>query len=68
MDFFRMRVVESSFALIRKMFTNILDRESELEQQLDPITTQLYLRKGVIIAFMWGIAGSMNLSSRVKFS
>lgn len=69
MDFFRMRVIESTFALVRKMLTNLLEKkENDIDSTTDMTTVTMYIRKGVLIAIMWGIGGSMNLASRVKFS
>lgn len=69
MEFTRIRVLESSFALIRRTISNVLewnDSHSELPLENDQI--KAYMEKQTVLAIMWGVAGSLTLSLRTKFS
>lgn len=68
MDFTRIRVLESTFALIRKAISNVIDyNESHPDFELNENQTQAYMKKFVIFASLWGIGGSMNLQQRTTF-
>lgn len=65
MEFTRVRVLEASFALIRKGITNVLDyNESHTDFHLDSEILKKYMTKWVLFSLMWGIAGSMTLHQR----
>ena len=69
MDFTRIRVVESMFALLRKGTTNIIDyNEENSEFPLDDDKIFAYMSKWLIICLIWGFGGSLNLGNRTKFS
>lgn len=68
MEFTRIRVLESTFALIRKGISNVIEyNEVRWEFPLNDSQIQTYMRKFVIFASLWGIGGSMNLQTRTKF-
>lgn len=68
MDFTRIRVLESTFALIRKGISNVIDySESRSEFPLSESLIENYMKKFVIFASLWGIGGSMNLQTRTNF-
>ena len=61
MDFTVIRVLEASFALIRKGISNVIDyNESHSDFPLEELIMQKYLKKWVLISLMWGLAGSMR--------
>ncbi|CAD8134930.1 unnamed protein product [Paramecium octaurelia] len=69
MEFTRIRVLESTFALVRRSISNIIEyneNNSEVPLEDDQITD--YMVKQFLIAVMWGVAGSMNLYQRTLFS
>ena len=69
MDFSKIRVVESMFALVRKGISNILDyneNHSEFPMSDDQIFT--YMSKWLVIAMIWGFGGSLSLGNRSEFS
>lgn len=62
MDFTRIRVLESTFALIRKGISNIIDyNDVHSDFHLSDSQIEKYMQKYVIFASLWGIGGSMNL-------
>ncbi|EAR94592.2 dynein heavy chain, cytoplasmic protein (macronuclear) [Tetrahymena thermophila SB210] len=68
MEFTRIRVLEASFALIRKGISNVLEyNESHPDYNLDPEVLKKYMQKWTLFSLMWGIAGSMTLYQRQKF-
>jgi dynein heavy chain 1 len=68
MEFTRIRVLESTFALIRKGITNVIDyQESHQDLPLSDDQIEAFIQKHVIFATIWGIGGSMNLQTRTKF-
>ena len=69
MEFTKIRVVESMFALLRKGTTNILDyNEENSEFPLDDDKIYSYMSKWLIICLIWGFGGSLSLGNRTKFS
>ena len=69
MEFTRIRVVESMFALLRKGTTNIIDyNEENSEFPLDDEKVFSYMSKWLIVSLIWGFGGSLNLGNRTKFS
>ena len=69
MDFTRIRVIESMFALLRKGTTNIIDyNEENSEFPLDDNQVFAYMSKWLIVSLIWGFGGSLNLGSRTEFS
>lgn len=69
MEFTRIRVLESTFALIRRSISNILeynDQHSEVPLEEEQIRS--YMEKMALISIMWGVAGSLNLHQRTLFS
>jgi dynein heavy chain 1, cytosolic len=68
MEFTRIRVLEASFALIRKGITNVIDyNESHPDFPLDSDIMKKYMQKWTLFSLMWGIAGSMTLHQRQLF-
>ena len=68
MDFTRIRVLESTFALIRKAISNIIEfNEARQDFHLTDVQIENYMQKFVIFATLWGIGGSMNLQTRTNF-
>ena len=69
MEFTKIRVVESMFALLRKGTTNILDyNEENSEFPLDDDKIYSYMSKWLIVCLIWGFGGSLSLGNRTKFS
>ena len=69
MEFTKIRVVESMFALLRKGTTNIIDyNEENREFPLDDEKIYQYMSKWLIICIIWGFGGSLSLGNRTKFS
>ena len=69
MDFTKIRVIESMFALLRRGTTNIIDyndNHSEFPMSDEQIFT--YMSKWLIISMIWGFGGSLNLGNRTNFS
>ena len=69
MEFSRIRVIESMFALLRKGTTNIIeynDNHSEFPMNDDQIFS--YMSKWLIVSIIWGLGGSLSLGNRTKFS
>lgn len=68
MDFTRIRCLESTFALIRKGISNILDyNEAHSDFHLNDEQVERYMLKFVVFACIWGVGGSMNLFTRTNF-
>jgi dynein heavy chain 1 len=68
MDFTRIRVLESTFALIRKGISNVIDyNEAKQDFHLTDVQVDNYMQKFVLFASLWGIGGSMNLQTRTNF-
>ena len=68
MEFTRIRVLESTFALVRKGISNVIDyNESHSDFHLSGSQVENYMLKHVIFATQWGIGGSMNLQTRTNF-
>jgi len=68
MEFTRIRCLEAIFALIRKGISNVLDyNESHSDFPLSDSQIEAYMQKFVIFATIWGVGGSMNLSTRTQF-
>ena len=69
MEYTKIRVVESMFALLRKGTTNIITyNEENPEFPLDDGKIYQYMSKWLIICIIWGFGGSLNLGNRTKFS
>jgi len=69
MEFTTIRVVESSFALLRKGINNVVDYNySHPDFHLDSEILKNYMQKWCIFSFMWGVSGSMSLHNRAKFT
>ena len=69
MEFTKIRVIESMFALLRKGTTNIIeynDNHSEFPMSDEQIFT--YMSKWLIMSIIWGFGGSLSLGNRTKFS
>jgi dynein heavy chain 1, cytosolic len=61
MDYTVIRVLEATFALIRKGISNIIDyNESHSDFPQDELTISKYIKNWVLISIMWGLAGSMR--------
>ena len=68
MEFTLIRVIEATFALIRKGVTNVLEyNESHSESPMDDSLLERYMRRWVLIAFAWGVGGSLNLQRRGEY-
>lgn len=68
MEFTRIRVLEASFALIRKGITNVLEyNESRPDFPLDEEILKKYIQKWTLFSLMWGLAGSMTLHQRMLY-
>jgi dynein heavy chain 1 len=62
MEFTRIRVLESTFALVRRSISNIIEyNDNNSEMPLEDEQISDYMVKSFLIAVMWGVAGSMNL-------
>ena len=69
MEFTKIRVIESMFALLRRGTTNIIDyndNHSEFPMSDEQIFT--YMSKWLIISMIWGFGGSLSLGNRTDFS
>ena len=69
MEFTKIRVIESMFALLRKGTENIIeynDNHSEFPMSDEQIFT--YMSKWLVISIIWGFGGSLNLGNRTTFS
>ena len=69
MEFSKIRVIESMFALLRRGTTNIIeynDNHSEFPMSDEQIFT--YMSKWLIVSMIWGLGGSLSLGNRTKFS
>ena len=68
MDFTRIRVLEATFALVRKSISNILEyNESHSDFPMEDEIMEKYMKKQVLLAIMWGVSGSMKLALRAEF-
>jgi dynein heavy chain 1 len=68
MEFTRIRCLESTFALIRKGITNVIDyNDAHPDFHLSDSQIEAYMTKWVIFATIWGVGGSMNLLTRTNF-
>ena len=69
MEYTKIRVIESMFALLRRGTTNIIeynDNHSEFPMTDEQIFT--YMSKWLIVSLIWGLGGSLNLGDRTRFS
>jgi len=69
MEFTKIRVIESMFALLRRGTTNIIeynDNHSEFPMSDEQIFT--YMSKWLIVSMIWGFGGSLSLGNRTDFS
>ena len=65
MEFTKIRVVESMFALLRKGTTNIIDyNEENSEFPMEDEKIYQYMSKWLIISLIWGFGGSLSLGNR----
>jgi len=68
MDYTRIRVLEATFALIRKGISNVLEyNESHPDFLMEETQVEQYIRKWAIQAICWGVGGSMGLRLRGEF-
>jgi hypothetical protein len=65
MDFTRLRVLTSMFALLNKGINNIITNASQLGNEEN---IQAYIVNHLIFSIMWGFGGSMALKEREAFS
>lgn len=69
MEFTRMRCLEALFALIRKGIDNIIEyNENHADFPLEIGQIENFMKKWTLFSTVWGIGGSMNLSTRTDFS
>ena len=70
MEFTVIRVIESFFALIRKGISNVIDHNeyNDSGSNYNIELAKSYIIKYTLFSLLWGIAGSMNLYDRCKFS
>lgn len=69
MEFTKIRVLEASFALIRKGLSNVIEyNESHPDIPLEKSVLIKYMRKWALFSLIWGIAGSATLSERARYS
>lgn len=68
MMFTRMRTMEAMFSLIRKGIENIIEYQDGTDFPLEDSQCSAYILKWTIFSAIWGIGGSMNLSTRTRFS
>lgn len=68
MEFTRIRVLEASFALVRKGIGKILEwNESRPDFELSDSIMEKFITKWALISFNWGLAGDMKLGERTVF-
>ena len=68
MEFTRIRVIESMFALVRKGVTNILEyNENHSEFPMNDNQIASYMTKWVALSLIWGFSGSLGLDQRMDF-
>jgi dynein heavy chain 1 len=68
MDFTDIRVLEATFALLRKGIENILqyqDEHPDFPLEMGQMTA--FMQKWLLFCTIWGVGGSMNLAVRTKF-
>ncbi len=69
MEFSRIRVIESMFALLRKGTSNIIDyNENHSEFPLTEDQSINYIKKWLCLSLIWGFGGSLSLDLRTEFS
>jgi dynein heavy chain 1 len=69
MDFTKIRVLESFFALVRRGISNVIEyNENHSDFPLSESSIAAYMTKWVVFCAMWGVGGSMNLQTRTDFS
>ena len=69
MEFSKIRVIESMFALLRRGISNIIEyNNSYFEMDMNEEKISGYMCKWLIISIIWGFGGSLNLANRTKFS
>jgi dynein heavy chain 1 len=68
MEFTRIRVLEATFALLRKALSNVLEyNESHSDFPMEDDHIKRYMRHYTLHALCWGIGGSMKLRLRNDF-
>ena len=62
MEFTRIRVLEASFALMRKGITNVIEyNDQRIDFPLESEIITMYMQKWALFSLLWGVAGSMTL-------
>lgn len=68
MEYTKIRVIESMFALIRKGISNILEyNEMHSDFPFNEDQVYNYLSKWVTLSVIWGFGGSLSLDKRIDF-
>jgi len=69
MVFTRIRVLEASFALLRKALTNVSEyNESHGDFPMEEAHMKKYMTNYTLHALCWGVGGSMKLREREAFA
>ena len=69
MEYTKIRVIESMFALVRKGLSNILEyNETYKENPMNTDQIYSYLSKWVVVSIIWGFGGSLSLDQRIDLS
>ena len=69
MEFTSMRCLEALFALIRRGIDNVIEyNENHADFPLEVAQIENFMKKWTLFSTVWGIGGSMNLSTRTDFS
>jgi dynein heavy chain 1 len=67
MDLTRLRALESTFGLLNKGITNMIEYNQSHDFPLSSDQVQKYLSNRLCYALMWGFGGSLSLSEREAF-
>jgi len=68
MEFTRIRVLESSFALVRKGISKVLEwNESHPDFEHSDGVIEKFMNKHAIMSFTWGFSGDLKLGQRTFF-
>jgi len=68
MEFSRIRVLESSFALVRKGCSKITDwNENHPDFELSDGIMEKFMNKHTILSFIWGLSGDLKLFERTNY-
>lgn len=69
MEFTIIRVIEATFALIRKAISNVLEfNESHSDMPMESDVVNKYMQNWTLFSICWGVSGSMTLRERQIFS